>query len=141
MVVHWRVLIEVTWAGSAMRLFQAWQVAVTIASYPSKTRLDSLVCRRNCQTFSTGLSSGDLGGSGSKERFSGKRSFSVVCQPDLGRDGAARRDVPEPEPSQQFADGALVIGDIPAGQDQLPQIDTAPAHHMIARELGAGFDR
>ena len=55
-----------------MRLFQASQAAVTIASYPAKTRLESLVCRRNCQTFSTGFSSGDLGGSGSKERLSGR---------------------------------------------------------------------
>ena len=48
-----------------MRLFQALQAAVTIASYPAKTRWDSLVCRRHCQTFSTGFSSGDWGGSGS----------------------------------------------------------------------------
>src|SRR5215213_886871 len=43
MVAHWRVPIEVIRAGSAMRLFQASQAAVTIASYPSKTRLESLV--------------------------------------------------------------------------------------------------
>ena len=66
-----------------MRLFQASQAAVRIASYPSKTRLDNLVCRRNCQTFSTGFSSGDLGGSGSTERFSGKRSLPVVCPAGL----------------------------------------------------------
>src|SRR5215204_5919275 len=59
-----------------MRLFQASQAAVTIASYPAKTRLESLVWRRNCQTFSTGFSSGDLGGGGSKERLCGRRSLS-----------------------------------------------------------------
>ena len=81
MVAHWRVPIEVMQAGSAMRLFQASQAAVTIASHPSKTQLDSWIHRRNCQTFSTGFSSGDFGGSGSTERFSGKCSFPVVCRP------------------------------------------------------------
>jgi hypothetical protein len=81
MIAQWRVPIEVIRAGSAVRLFQASQAAVTIASYPAKTRLDNLVCRRNCQTFSTGFSSGDLGGNGSTERFYGKRSLPVVCQP------------------------------------------------------------
>ena len=54
-----------------MRLLHASQAAVTIASYPSKTRLDSLACRRNYQTFSTGFNSGDLGGSAraAAERF------------------------------------------------------------------------
>ena len=34
-----------------------------------------------------------------------------------------------------------MTGDVPAGQDQLPQIDTAPAHDAIAREIGAGFNQ
>src|SRR5215208_3178153 len=52
----------------------------------------------------------------------------------------ARRDVPEPEPPQQLADRALVIGDVPAGQDQVLQVDTAPAHHPVALEVGPGLD-
>src|SRR4051794_34482178 len=53
----------------------------------------------------------------------------------------ARRDVPEPEPPQQLANRALVIGDVPAREDQLLQIDAAPAHPPVAREIGPGFDQ
>ena len=53
----------------------------------------------------------------------------------------ARRDVPEPETSQQLADRALVISDMPAGQDQLPQVNAPPAHNPITLEIGAGFDQ
>src|SRR3954447_8189243 len=53
----------------------------------------------------------------------------------------ARRDMSKPEPSPQLADRALVMSDVPAGQDLLPQIDTAPAYHAVALELGAGFDQ
>ena len=58
--------------------------------------------------------------------------------PEMAR---ARRDVAEPEPPQQLADRALVISDVPAGQDEPLQIDTAPAHHTVAFELRAGFDQ
>jgi hypothetical protein len=44
----------------------------------------------------------------------------------------ARRDVPEPEPSQQLGPRALVIGDVPAGQDQPPQ---SPAAGQLGRYL------
>jgi hypothetical protein len=53
----------------------------------------------------------------------------------------ARRAVPQPKPPQQFADRAFAIGEMPAREDQLLQIDTAPAHHAIALEVGAGFDQ
>src|SRR5205823_3362816 len=44
------------------------------------TRLESQLSRRYCQTFSTGLSSGDFGGSGSRLMLAGTSSFSEVCQ-------------------------------------------------------------
>lgn len=53
-----RVAIDVIRSGWAMSLFQASQHASTMASYVSKTRLESWFCRRYCQTFSAGLSSG-----------------------------------------------------------------------------------
>src|SRR5215218_2660896 len=58
--------------------------------------------------------------------------------PEMAR---ACRDMPEPEPPQQLANRTLVIGNVPAGQDQLPQVDTAPAHHPIALEVGTSFDQ
>jgi hypothetical protein len=45
-------------SSRAARLFQAEQVASMMCSMPSKTVLDSQLARRNCQTFSTGFSSG-----------------------------------------------------------------------------------
>jgi hypothetical protein len=34
-----------------------------------------------------------------------------------------------------------LVGDVPVGRDRLLQINTAPAHHAIARGVGAGFDQ
>jgi len=53
----------------------------------------------------------------------------------------ARRDVSETEPPQQLANRALVISNIPAREDQLPQVNTAPAHHAVALNVGTGFDQ
>jgi len=64
-----------------MRLFDAWQAAVTIVWLIIEDPVRQFVVGRNCQAFSIGLSSGDLGGSGSQEKLSGRRSFSVVYQP------------------------------------------------------------
>ena len=53
----------------------------------------------------------------------------------------ARRNVSEPEPPQQLANRALVIGNIPAREDQLPQVNAAPAHHGVALDIRTGFDQ
>ena len=34
-----------------------------------------------------------------------------------------------------------MIGDVPAGHDHVLQVDTAPAHHPVALEFGAGLDQ
>lgn len=51
-------------------------------SWDVKTRLDSQLSRMNCQMFSTGLSSGHLGGSGMMLIFPGTSSFPVMCHTD-----------------------------------------------------------
>lgn len=60
-----------------------------MASWPSKTRLESQLARRYCHTFSTGLSSGARDGSSTGVMFFGTFSLAVVCQP--ARRAAARR--------------------------------------------------
>ena len=42
---------------------------------------EPVVSRMNCQMFSTGLSSGDFGGSGIKVILSGTSSLAERCQP------------------------------------------------------------
>ena len=64
-----------------MRLFQASQHRATISSYDPKTRLDSQFSRMNCHMFSTGFSSGDLGGNGRRVMLDGITSLPVVCHP------------------------------------------------------------
>ena len=44
-------------------------------------RLDSQFWRMNCQTFSTGLSSGARGGSGNSVMLGGTWSLWLMCQP------------------------------------------------------------
>ena len=46
-----------------------------------KTLLDSQLSRMNCQVFSAGFNSGDLGGRGRSVKLAGIFSLSVVCQP------------------------------------------------------------
>jgi hypothetical protein len=48
-----------------------------------KTRLESQMSRMNCQTFSTGLRSWQLGGSGTRVMFGGTMSLSDRCQHGL----------------------------------------------------------
>src|SRR3984893_18956646 len=62
-------------------LFQAWQQWSRMSSEDLKMRLDSQLSRMYCQMFSTGLSSGDLGGSGIKVMLSGILSLAERCQP------------------------------------------------------------
>ena len=50
--------------GCSVSRFQASQQWSTMAVYDANTRLESQLLRMNCQTFSTGLSSGHLAGSG-----------------------------------------------------------------------------
>ena len=76
-------------SGSAINLFQASQMAWTMASSSSKTVLERKRCRRYCQTFSAGLSSGERGGRGSRVRLSGGLSFWVVCPSGLVEDDHA----------------------------------------------------
>lgn len=65
--------------GWSMSWFQAWQQISTMSSYVRKIRFDSQVLRMNCQTFSTGLSSGERGGSGRMVMLAGISSFGLVC--------------------------------------------------------------
>ena len=67
--------------GWSMSLFQAWQQWATMSSYDLNTRFEIQLSRMNCQTFSTGFSSGDRGGSGSREMFPGTFSFDDKCHP------------------------------------------------------------
>ena len=46
-----------------------------------KTRLESQLSRMNCQTFSTGLSSGDFGGMAMIVMFGGTIRCVDMCQP------------------------------------------------------------
>jgi len=64
-----------------MSLFQASEHMATISSYDLKTRLDIQLSRMNCHMFSTGLSSGDLGGKARSVMLDGILSFPVLCQP------------------------------------------------------------
>lgn len=65
--------------GWLMSWFLAWQQISTMSSYVRKILFDSQVLRMNCQTFSTGLSSGDRGGSGRMVILGGAESFGLVC--------------------------------------------------------------
>jgi hypothetical protein len=56
--------MDMIFHGWSMRLFHARQLWTRMSSWDLKTRLDSQLSRMNCQMFSTGLSSGDRGGSG-----------------------------------------------------------------------------
>lgn len=67
--------------GCSMSLFQASQRRATIWSQDGKILFQSQLSRMNCQAFSTGFSSGDLGGRGSRVVFFGTASFLVVGQP------------------------------------------------------------
>lgn len=50
-------------------------------SYEEKTRLESQLSRKNCQIFSTGLSSGHFAGSAMMLMLPGTSSLPVVCHP------------------------------------------------------------
>ncbi len=73
--------MDIIFHGWSMRLFQASQHRATISSYDLKTRFDSQLSRMNCHMFSTGFSSGDLGGNGSSVMLGGIISLPVVCHP------------------------------------------------------------
>ena len=64
-----------------MSLFQASQHRATISSYDLKIRFDNQLSRMNCHIFSTGFSSGDLGGKGMSVMLDGITSLSVICHP------------------------------------------------------------
>lgn len=75
-----------------------------------KIRLDSQLSRMNCQMFSTGLSSGHLGGNGTMLIFLGTSSFPVVNRQGTGdrvEDARLRRGgMPEFfEASRSYVDG------------------------------------
>ena len=73
--------MEVILLGRSMRLFQALQQQSRISRSEWKTMLESQFSRSYCQMFSTGLSSGERGGSETRVMLSGTFSLSVVCQP------------------------------------------------------------
>ena len=61
-----------------MSLFQASEHMLTISSSDLKMRLLSQLSRMNCHMFSTGLSSGDLGGKDKSVMLDGILSLPVV---------------------------------------------------------------
>lgn len=80
-LAHLRHPMDVMRSGSSMSLFQASQHRATLSSQDVNTRFESQLSRMNCQTFSTGFSSGECGGRGSKVVLSGIWSFGDVCHP------------------------------------------------------------
>lgn len=60
---------------------RAAQRRAMMSLYCPKIRFESQLSRMNCQRFSTGVSSGDLGGRGTSEMFSGTSSFGDGCHP------------------------------------------------------------
>jgi hypothetical protein len=82
---HSRRPIDLILHGWSMSSFQASQQWATISSYPRNTRFESQLSRRNCQTFSTGFSSGERGGSGRRVMLSGTTSLRERCQPAWSR--------------------------------------------------------
>ena len=73
--------MDIIFQGWSISLFQASEHIATISSYDLKTRLDNQFSRMYCQMFSTGLSSGDLGGRGRSVMLGGILSLPVVCYP------------------------------------------------------------
>ena len=73
--------IDMIFHGLSMSLFQASEHMLTISSSDLKMRLLSQLSRMNCHMFSTGLSSGDLGGKDKSVMLDGILSLPVVCQP------------------------------------------------------------
>ena len=71
--------MDMIFHGWSMSLFQASQHRARISSCDLKTRLDNQLSRMNCQMFSTGLSSGDLGGKNRSVMLGGITSLPVVC--------------------------------------------------------------
>ena len=65
----------------SMSVFQASRHGATMSSYDLKTRSDSQSSRMYCPMFSTGSSSGDLGGKGRRVMLAGIANLSVVCRP------------------------------------------------------------
>ena len=73
--------MDMIFHGCLMSSFQASQHRATISSYDLKLRLLSQLSRKNCHIFSTGLSSGALGGKSSSVMLGGITSLPVVCHP------------------------------------------------------------
>ena len=64
-----------------MSLFQASQHSATISSQVLNILLESQLSRMNCHMFSTGFSSGALGGKNINVMLDGISSLPVVCHP------------------------------------------------------------
>ena len=73
MIAQCRRPIEAMRSNWAIRLFQTSPQASQISAEVSNTRFDSHVCRRYCQIFSTGFSSGDFGGNGTNTMLPGRK--------------------------------------------------------------------
>src|SRR4029450_6589312 len=78
---HWRFPIDMIIQGRSTSLFQASQQWARMSSEVSNTRVDHQLSRMYCQTFSTGLSSGERGGSGTMVILSGTSSLAVRGHP------------------------------------------------------------
>src|SRR6266487_1589153 len=78
---HWRNPMDMMRQGGSTSLFQASQQWSTRSSYDLKIRFESQLSRMNCHTFSTGLSSGHLGGSAMIVMLAGTTRRVDMCQP------------------------------------------------------------
>lgn len=95
-----------------MSLFQAWQQCPRMSSYEVGTRLDSQFSRMNRQIFSTGLSSGYLGGKGIRVMLSG--TGQVGCEVPSGLVIRADGLIDGVDETEATAEGS---GDIRFGTD------------------------
>src|SRR5262249_22955309 len=78
---HWRNPRDMMRQGWSTSLFQGSQQWSTRSSYDLKIRFESQLSRMNCHTFSTGLSSGHLGGSVMMVTLAGTTRRVDMCQP------------------------------------------------------------
>ena len=86
-----------------------------MSSQDVKIRFEGHLSRMNCQTFPTGFSSGERGGSGTRVMLSGIPSFADMCQPawpgTVSRRGATG---PSPAANRMGAgsDGGTDLGEM-----------------------------
>jgi SAM-dependent methyltransferase len=78
---HSRRPMDMMRQSCSVSLFQASQQWSTMSSWEVKTRSGSPLSRMNRQRFSTGSSSGERGGNGTRVMLSGTSGLLDMCQP------------------------------------------------------------